>query len=65
MPRKDGHTTEDRSRARKRAAAHSTAKTRLALHHVDEYRAILREELDKRGLVDHPVVLDQPAEATS
>jgi len=66
MPRKGGVDTEhDRSRARKRAAAHSTARTRLALRHVDEYRELLRDELDKRGLVDHPVVITESDEVTA
>lgn len=56
MPRKGPDTAEDYARGRKRAAANHVAKTRLALRYPDEFRELYREELDKRGLIDHPVV---------
>jgi len=57
MPRKGGvDTVEDRERTRKRAAAFSTAQSRLASRHRDEFTELYSEELAKRGLVDHPAV---------
>lgn len=56
MPRRGPDTAEDRARGRKRAAAFSTAQSRLAERHRDEFTELYREELVKRGLVDHPAV---------
>lgn len=59
MPRRDGKNDDDKARATKRAAAHSTALGRLAYRNHQEFLELYREELAKRGLDDHPLVAER------
>jgi hypothetical protein len=58
MRRDRPDTSDDRARAKRRAAAYASAMRTVAANHRDEFLAAYRTELQSRGLADHPHALE-------